>query len=91
MARTKILNIVVSYKGTGYYINDLGETKSPRFELYYEPEAKVIFKTNNPIDCNKWVQENIWREFYGDTVSEEKADGTASPKRRSRKTTKSNS
>lgn len=86
MPRTKTLNYVVAYGNTGYHINDLGETKSPRFELYYEPEAKVIFKTNNPIECNEWMKKNVWSEFYTNQTVEEESQ-VASPKRKSRKKT----
>lgn len=88
MPRNKTLHLVVTYGETGYHINDLGETKSPRFELYYEPEAKVIFKTNNPIECNEWMKKNIWGEFYGNQIIEEDQSQVASPKRRSGKDAK---
>ena len=45
MPRTKNLNIVVQYGETGYIINDLGTDKSPRFELYYIPNKKIIKKS----------------------------------------------
>lgn len=64
MARTKQLNFVVEYVNTGYYVNDNGPDKQKRFELYYEPESKIIMKTNNPLECTKWIQSNIWKEFY---------------------------
>ena len=50
MARTKALNIVLTYTGTEYVVNDLGETKSPRFELYHIPTKSVKSKSNNPLD-----------------------------------------
>lgn len=61
MARVKKLNFLVRYGDTGYFINDLGIEKSPRFELYYQPDKKVVLKTNNPIDCNNWMDKNIWK------------------------------
>lgn len=66
MARKKTLNFIVAYGDTGYYINDLGVDKSPRFELYNENDDKVILKTDNPIDCNNWVKKNIWKDFFQD-------------------------
>lgn len=66
MARTKKLNIVVVYGNTGYCINDLGADKPKRFELYCEPEDKVILKTNNPLDCHEWMEKNIWKGLYND-------------------------
>lgn len=81
MPKVKSLNLVVNYGDTGYYVNDLGETKSPRFELYYEPEAKVVLKTDNPIDCNKWMQANIWKEFFKEINNKE----DELPKKKSRK------
>lgn len=50
MARTKTLNIVLTYTGTEYVVNDLGEAKSPRFELYHIPTKSVKSKSNNPLD-----------------------------------------
>ena len=31
------------WKHMGYLVNDLGENKSPRFELYYEPDSDELF------------------------------------------------
>ena len=42
MPRVENLNIVTTYGETGYIINDLGQNKSPRFELYYIPTRKSI-------------------------------------------------
>lgn len=64
MARTKTLNFVVRYGDSGYYINDLGIDKSPRFELYHEDTKKSILKTDDPTDCHDWIKKNIWQEFY---------------------------
>lgn len=61
MARTKKLNFVVDYGGTGYYCNDLGEDKKPRFELYYEPSKKSVMKSDNPIDFDAWLKKDIWK------------------------------
>ena len=55
MPRTKNLNIVVSYGDSGYVVNDLGQEKSPRFELYHLPTKKSIKKSNNPIDFDEYV------------------------------------
>lgn len=55
MARTKSLNIVFSYTGTPYVINDLGANKSPRFELLDKTTLKVIEKSDNPMDFDKIV------------------------------------
>ena len=49
MARTKQLNTVLTYVGTPYVVNDLGETKTPRFELYNTETYSVKLKSNNPI------------------------------------------
>ena len=54
MARTKQLNIVVSYAGTPYVVNDLGD-KIPRFELYDTITHSVKFKSNNPMDFDKII------------------------------------
>ena len=58
MARTKQLNIVVTFMGTPYVINDLGFSKTPRFELYNEATNAVEAKSNNPRDFNNIV----WKE-----------------------------
>ena len=60
MARTKQTNFVVDYGGSDYYLNDLGEEKSPRFELYNESTKKTILKTNNPYDAHEWIKKNVW-------------------------------
>lgn len=61
MARTKKLNIVVTYGDTGYIINDLGQNKSPRFELYHIPDKKSIKKSDNPLDCDEYMKK-IWKK-----------------------------
>ena len=61
MARTKNLNIIVTYGDTGYIINDFGPTKSTRFELYYIPTKKSIKKSNNPYDFDEYMLE-IWHK-----------------------------
>nr|DAG87329.1 MAG TPA: hypothetical protein [Herelleviridae sp.] len=64
MARTKQLNIVVTFMGTPYVINDLGFGKTPRFELYNEATNAVEAKSNNPRDFNNIVwKENTDVEF----------------------------
>ncbi len=59
VARTKTLNIVLTYGETGYVANDLGLIKSPRFELYHIPTKKSIQKSDNPLDFYKFI-EKIW-------------------------------
>lgn len=49
MARTKQLNIVLRYNHTPFVINDLGEAKTPRFELYNIETKEVVKKATNPI------------------------------------------
>ena len=61
MARTKILNIAVSYGDTGYVVNDFGPNKSPRFELYHIPNKKSIKKSNNPYDFDEYMAK-IWQK-----------------------------
>lgn len=61
MARTKILNIAVSYGDMGYVVNDFGMDKSPRFELYHIPDKKSIKKSNNPYDFNEYMAK-IWQK-----------------------------
>ena len=59
VARTKNLNIVVVYGETGYVVNDLGQDKSPRFELYHIPTKKSIQRSDNPLNFYKFI-EKIW-------------------------------
>lgn len=58
MARTKQLNVKVIYTGTPYIINDLRESKSPRFELYNVETHSVESKSINPLDFDKIVFED---------------------------------
>lgn len=61
MARTKNLNIVVAYGGTGYVINDFGPDKTPRFELYHTPDKKSIKKSDNPRDFDEYMIK-VWQK-----------------------------
>lgn len=58
MARTKQLNIVVTFMGTPYVINDLGFGKTPRFELHNQTSQQVESKSNNPKDFDSIVWED---------------------------------
>lgn len=64
MARTKLLNVVVVYGGTNLVVNDLGETKTPRFELYDTAKRQVIKKSDNPLEFYKII-ETIWASQRG--------------------------
>lgn len=77
MARTKQLNIVVTYVDTPYIVNDLGEGKSPRFELYNTETHSVKFKSNNPLDFHKFI--------FGDDTDAELPEESTKPKRGRRK------
>lgn len=61
MSRVKNLNIVTTYGETGYVINDLGQDKSPRFELYHISTKKSIKKSNNPLDFDEYMLK-IWHK-----------------------------
>lgn len=61
MPKTKKLNIVVTFEGTDYVINDLGEGKSQRFELYNAAEKKTIKKSNNPYDFDDFMWK-VWNK-----------------------------
>lgn len=61
MARTKQLNICTTFSGTNLVVNDLGETKKPRFELYNTETKQVIKKSNNPLDFDDYVWK-IWEK-----------------------------
>ena len=61
MPRVKNLNIVITYGSTEYIINDLGPTKSPRFELYHIPTKKSIKKSNNPYDFDEYMTK-VWQK-----------------------------
>ena len=73
MARTKQLNTVLTYVGTPYVVNDLGETKTPRFELYNTETHSVKLKSNNPLDFDKII--------FGDGVNAEFSEESTKPKR----------
>lgn len=55
LPKAKKLNLVVRYGETGYFVNDLGEAKSPRFELYHVPTSKIIMKSNSPYDFDEYI------------------------------------
>lgn len=84
MARTKQLNLILHYGGTPYHINDLGEAKSPRFELYNTDTQKVISKSNNPLDFHEYMNK-IYQEMEGDSNVSEPVEKEA---KRTRKTAK---
>lgn len=73
MARTKQLNTVLTYVGTPYVVNDLGEAKNPRFELYNTETNSVKLKSNNPLDFDKSI--------FGDEVDAEFSEELTKPKR----------
>lgn len=58
--KNKQLNIVVTYENTDYVINDLGEEKSPRFELFNIKAGTTEAKSNNPYDFDDYMK-NIWK------------------------------
>ena len=62
MPRVKQLHAVVRFIGTDYIINDLGSSKSPRFELYNEKTKTVVQKSNNPLTFDKYMEENVYVE-----------------------------
>ena len=63
MPRVKQLHAVVRFIGTDYIINDLGPSKSPRFELYNEKTKTVVQKSNNPLTFDTYMEENVYVEF----------------------------
>lgn len=73
MARTKQLNAVLTYVGTPCVVNDLGEAKNPRFELYNTETHSVKLKSNNPLDFDKII--------FGDEVNAEFFEELTKPKR----------
>ena len=79
MPRTKNLNIVVTYEGTGYVVNDFGIGKSPRFELYHIPTKKSIKKSNDPYDFDDymwkiWKKEGLIKNVQQDFSAEEESN-----------------
>lgn len=61
MARTKNLNIVVTYENTPYVVNDKGADKDPRFELYNLSLKQIIKKSNDPTDFDEVINK-IWQK-----------------------------
>lgn len=73
MARTKQLNVVLTYIETPYVVNDLGEAKTPRFELYNTETHSVKLKANNPLDFDKII--------FGDDEDVELSEESAKSKK----------
>lgn len=63
MPRVKSLNLIIEYIGTDCFVNDVGEAKSPRFELYNQKDKKVIMKSNDPRDFDSWVKKHFWNKW----------------------------
>lgn len=59
MSRTKNLTVVVRYARTNLIINDLGEYKSPRYELYDTVKKQSIKKSDDPLVFDDYVIK-IW-------------------------------
>lgn len=53
MPRVKKLNIKMTYGDTGWVVNDLGEDKSPRFELYNTNTKQIKARGSNPLAFDK--------------------------------------
>lgn len=73
MARTKSLNLKVRYGKSGYVVNDLGENKSSRFELYHVDTKTVKAKSNNPYEFDDYILK-IWKEEYCNADIQELVD-----------------
>ena len=55
MPRVKKLNIKMTYGDTGWVVNDLGEDKSPRFELYNTNTKQIKSRGNNPLAFDSFM------------------------------------
>lgn len=55
MPRVKKLNIKMTYGNTGWVVNDLGEEKSPRFELYNIKTKQIKARENNPLAFDNFM------------------------------------
>lgn len=55
MPRVKKLNIKMTYGDTGWVVNDLGEEKSPRFELYNIKTKQIKARGNNPLEFDDFM------------------------------------
>ena len=55
MPRVKKLNIKMTYGDTGWVVNDLGEDKSPRFELYNTNTKQIKSRGNNPLTFDSFM------------------------------------
>ncbi len=84
MPRIKKLNLILHYGKTPYHINDLGEGKSPRFELYNTETKSVESKSNNPLVFHEYM-DKIYQEMEDSDSVQESAKTKA---KRTRKTTK---
>ena len=74
-AKTKQLNIVVTFMGTPYVINDLGFGKTPRFELYNETTKTVEAKADNPRDFDNIVWKENMNVEFSETPESRKSRG----------------
>ena len=59
MPRTKKINAVVRYSGTGWIINDCG---NGQFELYNTSRKQILAKSNNPLDFDKHMGKIFGKE-----------------------------
>lgn len=61
MARTKSLHIRTTYTDTDWVVNDLGEGKKPRFELYNTKTKETLAKSNNPMDFDDIMLKKVYK------------------------------
>ena len=86
MAKPKNAKSVVRYTDSDIVVLDHGPSKSPRFELWDEPNNKSLAKSDNPIDFDpivygeEWAERNDWYEIHGKSAPKKKRT------RRTRKT-----
>lgn len=79
MAKPKNTNIVVRYVGFNNVVFDHGPNKSPRFELWDEPNNKSLAKSDNPIDFDpmvfgeEWAERNDWYKIHGKSAPKKRS------------------
>ena len=62
MAGKRAVIKILTYGDGEYQVNDLGESKSPRFELYCNSLKKAVKKSNNPLDFDLYMEKHVWNK-----------------------------
>lgn len=86
MARQKQLNIKIKFGETGYVVSDLGEGKTPRFELFHIPTNKIIEKSNNPLNFDKYINKMFGNEEINSVLDKESKTNLSTSRTKTKRT-----